>query len=452
MQQDNPTSLRVPDPGVADLLAQDARWQAWLDVEAALARAEAELDMIPAAAATEITRKCDLALFDRARLTEGFQRTGHSLVPLIWELSRLCDGDAGNYVHWGATTQNITQTGDLLQLRKVHRVFLRQLGAILAALADLAERSKDMALPGRTHGQHAVPATYGLKVAVWIDEFARHVERLEQCGPRVFQTMLGGAAGTAASFGAQGLEVQARLAAHLDMPPMPVPARTIMDHLAEHIMALALLAASCGKFANEIYTGMKQEFGEVEEPISAGTVGSSTMPQKRNPFTSQDIMAYAAQIRTMVPLALEAVMTEHEANRQTSLMMRQAQNQVCVLMGDTLERVRILAEGIVLKPERMRANLDLTKGLIMAEPIMLALGEFVGRQEAHDIVYDAAQAVAVGESSFSELLGADPRFNQYLSPEQMVRMLDPTRYTGLSSQIAQEQAQRARIMAKGLAD
>ncbi|MEE1557412.1 MAG: adenylosuccinate lyase family protein, partial [Alphaproteobacteria bacterium] len=155
---------------------------------------------------------------------------------------------------------------------------------------------------------------------------------------------------------------------------------------------------------------------------------------------------------TMVPLALEAVMTEHEANRQTSLMMRQAQNQVCVLMGDTLERVRILAEGIVLKPERMRANLDLTKGLIMAEPIMLALGEFVGRQEAHDIVYDAAQAVAVGESSFSELLGADPRFNQYLSPEQMVRMLDPTRYTGLSSQIAQEQAQRARIMAKGLAD
>ena len=216
-------------------------------------------------------------------------------------------------------------------------------------------------------------------------------------------------------------------------------------------MALALLAASCGKIANEVYTGMKQEFGEVEEPITAGTVGSSTMPQKRNPFTSQDIMAYSAQIRTMVPLALETVMTEHEANRQTSLMMRQAQNQVCVLMGDTLERMRILAQGLVLKPDRMRANLDLTEGLIMAEPIMLALGGHVGRQEAHDIVYDAAQAAAGGES-FSALLGADPRFNQHLSPEQMAEMLDPAKYTGMSSEIAEEQANRARILAKELGD
>jgi adenylosuccinate lyase len=450
MQQGNPTSLRVPDPGVAALLEQDARWQAWLDVEAALAKAEAELGMIPAAAADEIVAKCDLSLFDRDRLTEGFQRTGHSLVPLIWELSRQCAGDAGNYVHWGATTQNITQTGDLLQLRKAHRIFLGQIGAVLAALADLAERSKDMALPGRTHGQHAVPATYGLKVAVWIDEFARHVERLQTCEPRVFQALLGGAAGTVASFSDQGMEVQARMAAHLEMGAMAVPARSIMDHLAEHIMILALLAASCGKFANEIYTGMKQEFGEVEEPISPGTVGSSTMPQKRNPHLSQDVMAYAAQIRAMVPLALEAVMTEHEANRQTSLMMRQAQNQVCVLLGDTLERVRILAEGLVLKPERMRANLDLTDGLIMAEPIMLALGEHVGRQEAHDIVYDAAQAAAGGTVRFSDLLAADARIARHLTHHQIESMLDPTQYTGLCSRLAEEQAARARKLSDEL--
>ncbi len=452
MEQSNPTSLRVPDPGIAALFEQDARWQAWLDVEAALAKAEAELGMIPAAAADEIVAKCDISLFDRERITEGFQRTGHTLVPLVWELSRLCEGDAGNYVHWGATTQNITQTGDLLQLRKAHRIFLGQIGAILNALADLALRSKDMALPGRTHGQHAVPATYGLKVAIWIDEFARHVERLTECEARVFQALLGGAAGTVASFGDQGLEVQARMAAHLDMPPMAVPARSIMDHLAEHIMLLALLAASCGKFANEIYTGMKQEFGEVEEPISPGTVGSSTMPQKRNPHLSQDVMAYAAQIRAMVPLALEAVMTEHEANRQTSLMMRHAQNQVCGLLGDTLERVRILAEGLVLKPERMRANLDLTEGLIMAEPIMLALGEHVGRQEAHDIVYDAAQAAAKGDVSFADLLAADNRFSRHLSQSQMESMLDATQYTGLCSQLAETQAARARALAKTLAD
>ena len=450
MQQGNPTSFRVPDPGIAALFEQDARWQAWLDVEAALAKAEAELGMIPEAAAEEIVRKCDLSLFDRNRLTEGFTRTGHTLVPLVWELSRLCDGDAGNYVHWGATTQNITQTGDLLQLRKAHRIYLNQLSRIFTALAKLADKSKDMALPGRTHGQHAVPATYGLKVAIWIDEFARHTERLRQCEPRVFQALLGGAAGTVASFGDEGLDVQARLAAHLDMPAMQVPARSIMDHLVEHVMLLGLLAATCGKFGYEIYTGMKQEFGEVEEPISPGTVGSSTMPQKRNPHLSQDVMAYAAQIRTMVPLAMESVMTEHEANRQTSLMMRYAEREVCTLMGDTLERVRLLAEGLVLKPERMRANLDLTDGLIMAEPMMLALGEYVGRQEAHDIVYDAAQEAAVGDKTFIELLSADKRVTGHLSTRQIEKLLDPTAYTGLCAKMAAEQADRARKLAAKL--
>jgi len=450
MQQGNPTSFRVPDPGIAALFEQDARWQAWLDVEAALAKAEAELGMIPEAVAEEIVKKCDLSLFDRNRLTEGFTRTGHTLVPLVWELSRLCDGDAGNYVHWGATTQNITQTGDLLQLRKAHRIYLNQLSQIFTALAKLADKSKDMALPGRTHGQHAVPATYGLKVAIWIDEFARHTERLRQCEPRVFQALLGGAAGTVASFGDEGLDVQARLAAHLDMPAMQVPARSIMDHLVEHVMLLGLLAATCGKFGYEIYTGMKQEFGEVEEPISPGTVGSSTMPQKRNPHLSQDVMAYAAQIRTMVPLAMESVMTEHEANRQTSLMMRYAEREVCTLMGDTLERVRLLAEGLVLKPERMRANLDLTDGLIMAEPMMLALGEYVGRQEAHDIVYDAAQEAAVGDKTFIELLSADKRVTGHLSTRQIEKLLDPTAYTGLCAKMAAEQADRARKLAAKL--
>ena len=450
MQQGNPTSFRVPDPGIAALFEQDARWQAWLDVEAALAKAEAELGMIPEAAAEEIVKKCDLSLFDRNRLTEGFTRTGHTLVPLVWELSRLCDGDAGNYVHWGATTQNITQTGDLLQLRKAHRIYLNQLSRIFTALAKLADKSKDMALPGRTHGQHAVPATYGLKVAIWIDEFARHTERLRQCEPRVFQALLGGAAGTVASFGDEGLDVQARLAAHLDMPAMQVPARSIMDHLVEHVMLLGLLAATCGKFGYEIYTGMKQEFGEVEEPISPGTVGSSTMPQKRNPHLSQDVMAYAAQIRTMVPLAMETVMTEHEANRQTSLMMRYAEREVCTLMGDTLERVRLLAEGLVLKPERMRANLDLTDGLIMAEPMMLALGEYVGRQEAHDIVYDTAQEAAVGDKTFIELLSTDKRVTGHLSTGQIEKLLDPTAYTGLCAKMAAEQADRARKLAAKL--
>ena len=167
----------------------------------------------------------------------GLARTGHPLVPLVWELDRACEGDAGGYVHWGATTQNITQTGQLLQVRRAHDIFLRQLAAILTTLADLAERTKDVLLPGRTHGQHAVPATFGFKVAVWIDELGRHVERLHGCEGRVFVAMLGGGAGTLASLGEIGLATQEKMAARLGMRPMPVPARTIGDHQAEYVTA-----------------------------------------------------------------------------------------------------------------------------------------------------------------------------------------------------------------------
>ncbi len=450
--QENPTALRVGDPGVRKLFELEARWQAWLDVEAALARAEAELGMIPAAAAAEIAAKARLELLDRSRIEAGLRRTAHQLVPLIWELSRVCSGDAGNYVHWGATTQNIVQTGDLLQLRRAHGIFLGQLGELLGHLADLAERSAAMVLPGRTHGQHAVPATFGLKVATWIDEFCRHLARLGEIRPRIFVAMLGGAAGTYASFGAQGPALQQAMARHLEMGWMAVPARTIGDHQAEYVALMALIAATGARLAQEIYTLMKQEFGELEEPVPAGTVGSSTMPQKRNPILSQDIMAAAAELRALVPLALEAMGTEHEANRQTSLMMRRAISQGAGLMGDILARLNMLVRGLELKPERMRRNLELSGGLIMAESIMLSLGQVIGRQEAHDVIYDSAQAAARGEGGFPELLAGDPRVSGHLDGAQIEALLDPTAYTGQSASLACEAAARARALAAELKD
>src|SRR6476661_1772700 len=250
---EEPTSLRIDDPGVRALFTEAARFQSWLDVEAALARAQAELGIIPDAAAREIVRKAHLSFLDLAAVREGLARTGHPLVPLVWELDRACEGDAGGFVHWGATTQNVTQTGQLLQVRRAHEIFLRQLAAILTTLADLAERTRDVLLPGRTHGQHAVPATFGFKVAVWIDELGRHVERLRGCEGRVFVAMLGGGAGTLASLGEPGLEVQARMAARLGMTPMAVPSRTIGDHEAEYVTLLGMLAATASKVAREIY-------------------------------------------------------------------------------------------------------------------------------------------------------------------------------------------------------
>ena len=449
--QDEPTSYRIEDPGVRELFSETSKYQAWLDVEAALAQSQAELGVIPQYAADEITRKAKIALFDMQAVRAGLARTGHPLVPLVWELDRLCEGDAGGYAHWGATTQNITQTGQLLLLKKVHAIFLHQLASLLRVLADLAERTKEMLLPGRTHGQHAVPATFGFKVAVWIDELCRHVERLRGCEGRVFVAMLGGGAGTLASLGELGLVTQDKIAQRLGMGSMTVPARTLGDHQAEYVCLLGLLAATCSKIGREIYTLMKQEFGEVEEPVPPGTVGSSTMPQKRNPKLAQDVVAATAQIRALVPLALEAMQTEHEADRTTSVMINRALTESCTLTAETLQRLIVLFEGLQVFPERMRRNLDLSGGLIMAESLMLELGKQLGRQHAHDAIYDAAQASVMEHRPFGDVLRDSPAVREHLSSQQIASLMDPSRYTGLCRQFAERGAIRAREVAESIA-
>ena len=450
MSDSLPTATRVSDPGIRALYQLENRWQAWLDVEVALAFAQSELGIIPAGAAKAIEAKAKIPLMDRARIDEGFARTGHTIVPLVWELGRIVGEPHGGWVHWGATTQNITQTGDLLVLRQAHRIFKRQIGAVLLAMADLAERGADMPLPGRTHGQHAVPATFGYKVAVWIDELLRHCDRLHDLAPRLFVSMLGGGAGTFASLGEDGPKVQAAIGRRLGFGTMAVPSRALGDHLAENICVLGLLAATAGKIGREIYTLMKTEFGEVEEPVPPGTVGSSTMPQKRNPKLCQDIIAAAAEVRGLVPLALEAMMTEHEADRTSSLMMDAAEGRACIAIGDILARMEEILRGLSLNEKRMRANLDLGHGLIMAEAVMLDLGRAIGRQHAHDVVYDAAQAAFVENKSFSDLLAGDAKLTAHMDKAAIAKLLDPTLYTGLCATMAREQAALARSRAAEL--
>lgn len=445
-----PSSLRFSDPGIRPLFEERARWQSWLDVEAALARAQAEIGMVPAAAAKTIAENARLELLDDAAIRAGLARTGHPLVPLVWELARVCGEDAGGWVHWGATTQNILETGDNLLLRTAHRINLGQLSDLLEALADLAENTADMAMPGRTHGQHAVPVTFGYKIAVWIDELCRHAERLQALECRVFVAMLGGAAGTFASLGPEGPAVQAGLARLLDLEPTPVPSRTHRDREAEYVCTLALLAATAGKIGNEVYTLMKQEFAEANEPVPPGTVGSSTMPQKRNPILCQDVMADAAKVRALVPLALEAMMTEHEANRMTTVMMRGAIGPAATLVGDILARLIEIARGMAVHPERMRRNLELTGGMILSEAVMMELGNTFGRQVAHDLVYDAVEEVRAGRAGFTEALAADPKIRDGLDAAAQARLSDPAAYTGLCPAMAREQAIAARNTASAL--
>ena len=365
---------------------------------------------------------------------------------------------SGSWTESATATLEATSTGGrrlktsrrraiLLQLRRAHRTYLGQIAHILTLMADLAEETKEYALPGRTHGQHAVPSTFGLKVAVWIDEILRHVERLRGCEDRVFVAMLGGGAGTLGSLGEIGLNIQDGMAEKLDMGSMPMPSRTTADHLCEYVTLLGMLSATCSKVGREVYTMMKQEFGEVEEPVPPGTVGSSTMPQKRNPKVSQDIVAFAAQVRALVPLALESMMTEHEADRTTSVMMDRAVTQSAILVGDILQYMIELFSGIRVFPDRMRRNLDLSGGLIMSEALMLELGRRIGRQRAHDAIYDAAQASVVEVRPFTETLSEVEDVRENLTEEQIDALLDPTAYIGASTLLTERFAARAREVA-----
>jgi 3-carboxy-cis,cis-muconate cycloisomerase len=440
------TSSRVPDAGIQGLLRTEERWQAWLEVEAALAMTQADFGVIPRDAAEAIASACRIDRLDLARIREGIARTSHPLMPLIVELSRVVGQPHGGWVHWGATTQNITQTGDVLILRKIHRVILGLLGRIMTGLASLAEGSAEMVMAGRTHGQHAVPITFGFKVAGWIDEFGRHITRMLQVERRLFVALVGGAAGTFASLGDRAPEVQAGIAKRLGLSPMSVPARSIVDHFAEFACILGLLGATCGKIGREIYTLMKTEYGELEEPVPTGTVGSSTMPHKRNPQLCQDILGISSEIRALVPLALEAVQSEHEADHCPGTVF-EAISRESLLTGEVLERIHLIVTGLRLNPERMRANLNLSGGMISSEAIMLELGRTIGRQQSHDVVYEAAQAAASERKSFPELLGSDPRVSAHLSRAAIDALLDPTGHTGFSAKMAREQAEVARRFA-----
>jgi len=440
------TASRVPDSGIEALFGMEERWQAWLAIESALALTQADLEMIPREAAFAITASCHIERLDLGRIREGIGRTSHPLMPLIVELSRVVGEPHGGWVHWGATTQNITQTGDVLILRKVHRVILGLLGRIMTALADLAERSAEMVMAGRTHGQHAVPITFGLKVASWIDEIGRHITRMRELEPRLFVAIVGGAAGTFASLGDRAPAVQEGVAKRLGLAPMPVPSRSIVDHFAEFVCVLGLVGATCGKIGREVYILMKTEYGEVEEPVPKGIVGSSTMPQKRNPQLCQDILGIAAEIRAMVPLALEAVQSEHEADHSPGIAF-EAITRSSILIGEALERVYLIIGGLRINPQRMRSNLDLSGGMIGAEAIMLELGKTIGRQHAHDVVYEAAQAAASQNISFPDRLAADHRVTAHLSRSAIDALLDPASHTGFSARIAHEQVEVARRVA-----
>jgi 3-carboxy-cis,cis-muconate cycloisomerase len=414
------------------VFADQARLQRMLDVEAALARAEARLGLIPPAAAEEIAAKARLERFDLEAIRGGTELAGYPIVPLVKALSEACEGDAGRYVHWGATTQDIVDSALVLQIRDALALIEADLDAILRRLAELAQQFRDTPMAGRSHLQHALPITFGFKCAVWLSALQRHRRRLATLRGEVLVVQFGGAVGTLASLGGDGIAVLAALAQELNLAVPPIAWHVARDGLAEAVCFLGLLTGSLGKIATDIALLTQTEVGEVAEPHKEGRGGSSTMPQKRNPIACEFILAAAKNVRQLVPVMLDAMLQDHERATGPWHAEWLALPQAFALTAGALHHARALLEGLSVDPTRMRRNLDVTQGMITAEAVMMALAPALGREAAHHLVAAACHEALETGADLLEVLRAEPRVSAHLSGAQLERLLDPENYTGLA--------------------
>ena len=419
------------------LFEERALLQRWLDYEAALARSQASLGLVPAAAAAEITRQARAEHFDLQAIREGIERTVHPLVPLIWQLGERCEGEAGRWVHWGATTQDVMDTATVLQLRDALALMEETCAALAAEMATLARQYRATPMAGRSHGQQALPVTFGFKVAGWLAELTRNRKRLARARQEALVGQFGGAAGTLAGMaegGVDALSVQRALMRELGLPAPPIAWHSSRDNPVECAVAMGMSGALCGRIAKEIIELQKTEFGELEEPHTPGKVGSSTMPQKRNPMLCESILTLARLMPAQVAVAMDTlVLNEHERDWSAVQMEWAWAPQLCVMCQGALELTLRVLQGLQVNERRMRQNLELTGGLLLAERVMFALAQQLGRQRAHDLVHACAMAAHEQGRPFSELLATDPQVAALMSAGEIAQLLDPTGYTGLAT-------------------
>ena len=417
--------------------------QAWLDVEAALAHAQAELGLIPGEAARTIARNAEARRFDLPRLSEGIAFAQHPLVPVLHQLEELCGEPAAGFIHWGATTQNIFDTACSLQMHQTHRLLIDQLDTAIVDLGRLALEHRTTVMPGRTHGQHALPITFGFKLAGWIDELDRHRERLVQRLASSFTASMGGAIGTYAALGHAGRAVEVRMARQLGLHPTGLPMRSSCDRVCDYVAALGLLAATAQKIAQDIVFMQRTEVGEAAEAFHMGKVGSSTMAQKRNPSSALLLASLARMMRAKVPLALEAMVRMDEGDSSATNVTDTLMPEIAIMAMSITETLGKLAKGLVVHPETMRRNLGISKGLIASEAVMMRLTKMMGRHEAHRILYEAAQRSQSEGLPFIATLREHPCFATREFPEDLVQALDASAYVGESVALTTETVERA---------
>jgi len=416
------------------------RFQRWLDVEAALALAQGELGIIPTGAAESIAATAQVELIDLDAVRDEVLRSRHSLVGLLHALQAACPGETGQYVHYGATTQDIQDTAQSLEMRDVLDRLELDLRGLVGALAELAEEHAATPAVGRTHARPALPISFGLKVASWVDELLRHAERVEQARRRVLVAELFGGTGTLAGFGPSGRELVRRFAVRLGLAAPDVGWHTARDRVVEFVVTVAAVAGTAARIADEIRSLSQPEFGEVEESWTYGVVGSSTMPHKRNPERCEQVVVLAKLAAAQVGVALAGMGGDHERD---SRALRVEWACVPDVSHYALAACAILTgilDGLQVDVERMRRNLDAVADEVASEALMLVLGERLGKQSAHALVYELSQTAFEERRPLRELV----RGRTELDEETLDRLFDPTRYLGESAALALGVVERAR--------
>lgn len=425
------------------IFKEEAFIQTFLETEAALARAEARMDLIPEAAAEEITEKATLDYLDLNQVEQNVAEIDLFTMAIIKAWKEKI-GETGEYIHWGATSQDISDTAVILQIREGFEIIQRDLLEIRTFLEDHTEEYADVPMIGRTHHVHAIPITFGLKTATWLDELNRHIERFDELAERLFVVEFFGATGTLASLGEDGTEIQELFADELDLNVPDVAWYASRDRFAELVSAMAAAASTLGKIASQVLLLNRPEFGEVSESIGEGKIGSSTMPHKKNPTKSEGVVALAKMLRAHAHLAQELMEGNDERDAATWIVEFALIPETFCYFGSSLENTKTVLSDLEVHEDGLTENLHHYGSLVTSEAIMMELADELGRQTAHEVVSEHAMTAIEEDRDFKTLLRTDERVNNAISENRLTEISDPAAYTGLSGDLARQAVESSR--------
>ena len=410
--------------------SDENRTAKYLDVERALARVQGRLGLIPQAAADEIVRNCELSQIDWDQLKARTEQIGYPIIAVVNQINANCRDKLGEYCHWGATTQDITDTATVLQMREGLALVERDLADISGSLAALARKYRDTPIIGRSNLQQATPITFGYKMASILAGMERHRERLQQLKPRVLMGEFGGASGTLSSLEQGAMETQAGLMQELGLAQPLISWHTVRDTIAEVGAFLAIVGGSLGKIAMDVKLLMQTEVAEVFEPYAPGRGSSSTMPQKRNPISCLYIHANISVVRQHAAALMDAMVADHERSTGPWEIEWVVLPEIFCLLSGALHQTKFILAGLEVDAQRMRANIDMTNGLVMSEAVMMGLGPYIGREYAHDLVYDLCREAIAGNRHLLEVLDGHPEIRKHVSRAQLEAFCDPANSLG----------------------